>query len=115
MTAGSQPDVVRIVGPRWSVRSHQLRDPLTRNNIPHGFYDVTKPEGRQLLEKAGVAPADQPVVLLFDGRVLTNPPNERIAEVLGVRTRLRAVSTTSLWSAAVQPASRLRCTRRPRA
>ena len=26
-------------------------------------------------------------MLLFDGRVLTDPPNERIAEVLGVQTR----------------------------
>jgi thioredoxin reductase (NADPH) len=90
VVAGSQPEVVRIVGPRWSVRSHQLRDLLTRNSIPHGFYDVTKTEGRQLLEKAGVASADQPVVLLFDGRVLIDPPNERIAEVLGVQTRPRS-------------------------
>jgi thioredoxin reductase (NADPH) len=85
--AGSQPEVVRIVGPQWTARSHQLRDLLTRNSIPHGFYDVSKPEGRQLLEQAGVAPVDQPVVLLFDGRVLVDPANEHIAEVLGVQTR----------------------------
>lgn len=87
VVAGSQPEIVRIVGPQWSVRSHQLRDLLTRNSIPHGFYDVTKPEGRQLLEQADVAVLDQPVVLLFDGRVLIDPPNEQIAEVLGVQTR----------------------------
>ncbi len=87
VVAGSHPEVVRIVGPRWSVRSHQLRDLLSRNSIPHGFYDVTRPEGRQLLEEAGVASTDQPLVLLFDGRVLTDPSNERIAEVLGVQTR----------------------------
>lgn len=45
VVAGSQPEIVRIVGPQWSVRSHQLRDLLTRNSIPHGFYDVAKPEG----------------------------------------------------------------------
>jgi thioredoxin reductase (NADPH) len=78
---------VRIVGPQWSARSHQLRDLLTRNSIPHGFYDAGKPEGRKLLEQAGVAPVDQPVVLLFDGRVLVDPANEHIAEVLGVQTR----------------------------
>jgi thioredoxin reductase (NADPH) len=87
VVAGSQPEVVRIVGPRWSARSHQLRDLLTRNNIPHGFYDVGKPEGRGLLEQAGVAHVEQPVVLLFDGRVLIDPPIEQIAEVLGVQTR----------------------------
>jgi thioredoxin reductase (NADPH) len=51
VAAGSQPEVARIVGPQWSARSHQLRDLLSRNNILHGFYDVAKPEGRQLLSK----------------------------------------------------------------
>jgi thioredoxin reductase (NADPH) len=92
VVAGSQPEIVRIVGPQWSSRSHQLRDVLSRNSIPHGFYDVTKPEGRQLLERAGVATVDLPpgdhlIVLLFDGRVLIDPPNAQIAQVLGVQTR----------------------------
>lgn len=51
VAAGCQPEVARIVGPQWSARSHQLRDLLSRNNIVHGFYDVAKPEGRQLLSK----------------------------------------------------------------
>lgn len=87
VVTGAQPEVVRIIGPQWSARSHQLRDLLTRNSIPHGFYDVAKPEGYQLLQQTGVGSVDQPVVLLFDGRVLIDPPNERIAEVLGVQTR----------------------------
>jgi thioredoxin reductase (NADPH) len=64
VVAGSQPEIVRIVGPQWSARSHQLRDVLSRNSIPHGFYDVTKPEGRQLLARAGVAPVDLPPVII---------------------------------------------------
>lgn len=87
VAAGSQPEVAQIVGPQWSARSHQLRDLLTRNSVVHGFYDVAKPEGLQLLEQAGVAPGDRPVVLLFDGRVLVDPSNERLAEALGVQTR----------------------------
>jgi thioredoxin reductase (NADPH) len=43
--AGYQPEAVSIVGPRWSARSHELRDLLARNNVSHGFYDVTKPRG----------------------------------------------------------------------
>jgi thioredoxin reductase (NADPH) len=87
VAAGSEPEIVRVVGPQWSARSHQLRDLFTRNSIPHGFYDVAKPEGRLLLQQAGVASADYPIIVLFDGRVLIDPPNERIAEVLGVQTR----------------------------
>ena len=83
----SQPVAVRVVGPQWSARSHQLRDLLTRNSVAHRFYDIAQPEGRQLLRQAGVAPGDQPIVLLFDGRVLVDPPNESIAEALGVQTK----------------------------
>ncbi|HVD19446.1 MAG TPA: FAD-dependent oxidoreductase [Propionibacteriaceae bacterium] len=97
VAAGSEPEIVRIVGPKWSARSHQLRDLLTRNSIPHGFYDVAKPEGHQLLQQAGVTSADYPIIVLFDGRVLIDPPNERIAEVLGVQTR----PTSSLYDLAV--------------
>jgi thioredoxin reductase (NADPH) len=84
---GSQPEAVKIVGPRWSARSHELRDLLARNNVSHGFYDVTKPEGRRLLNQVGVEAGDHPIALLFDGRVLVDPPNEGIAEALGVQTR----------------------------
>ena len=87
VAAGSQPEVARVIGPQWSARSHQLRDLLTRNNIKHGFYDVAKPEGRQLLHQAGVAAGDRPIVLLFGGQVLVDPPNERLAEALGVQTK----------------------------
>jgi thioredoxin reductase (NADPH) len=87
VAAGSQPEAVKIVGPRWSGRSHELRDLLARNNVSHGFYDVAKPEGRLLLKQAGVEAGDHPIALLFDGRVLIDPPNEGIAEALGVQTR----------------------------
>jgi thioredoxin reductase (NADPH) len=87
VAAGSQPEAVKIVGPRWSGRSHELRDLLARNNVSHGFYDVAGPEGRRLLKQAGVEAGDHPIVLLFDGRVLIDPPNEAIAEALGVQTR----------------------------
>ena len=87
VAAGSQPEVVRLVGPQWAARSHQLRDLLSRNNIVHGFYDVATQEGRQLIERAGVAPGDHPVALLFDGRVLVDPQPELLAEALGIQTR----------------------------
>jgi thioredoxin reductase (NADPH) len=87
VAAGSRPEAVKIVGPRWSARSHQLRDLLARNNVSHGFYDITGPEGRRLLEEAGVRAGDHPIALLFDGRVLVDPLPEAIAEALRVQTR----------------------------
>ena len=84
---GSPLELVRVVGSRWSARSHELRDLLGRNNIPHGFYDADSQDGRQLLARAGLEAGRLPVLLLFDGQVLVDPPNEQLAQPLGARTR----------------------------
>jgi thioredoxin reductase (NADPH) len=84
---GSGPELVRIVGPRWSPRSHELRDLLARNSISHGFYDADSEDGRRLLARAGLEGAGSPVLLLFDGRVLVDPPTDRRAQALGVQTQ----------------------------
>ena len=84
---GPLPELVRIIGPRWSPRSHKLRDLLARNSISHGFYDADSEDGRRLLAQAEVAAAASPVLLLFDGRVLVDPPNEQLAQALGVQTQ----------------------------
>src|SRR5262245_17788856 len=47
-------EVMRIVGERWSPRSHELRDSLGRNTVPFGFYAVDSDEGRRLLRGHGV-------------------------------------------------------------
>jgi thioredoxin reductase (NADPH) len=85
--AGSQPEWVRVVGPRWSARSHELRDLLGRNNIAYGFYDAEDEDGRRLLAQAGVRPTDQPVLLLLDGRVLVDPSTGQLAKALGAQTQ----------------------------
>jgi hypothetical protein len=43
-------EVVRVVGERWSPRTHAVRDALARNTVPLGFYPVDSAEGRRLLE-----------------------------------------------------------------
>jgi thioredoxin reductase (NADPH) len=85
--AGSFPEPVRLVGPRLSPRTHALRDLLSRNNIPYGFYQTESDDGRRLLASAGLGPVGRPVVLMTDGRVLVDPPNERLAQALGAETR----------------------------
>jgi thioredoxin reductase (NADPH) len=48
-SAGPPPQSVRVVGPRWSARSPELRDLLSRNRIRHQFYDADSDDGRRLL------------------------------------------------------------------
>ncbi len=86
-TTPSRLELVRVVGPRWSQRSHELRDLLTRNDIPSGFYDSNSDQGRRLLAEYGGEATGRPALLLFDGRVLADPSTEEVAEALGVCTR----------------------------
>ncbi|HYX90385.1 MAG TPA: FAD-dependent oxidoreductase [Myxococcaceae bacterium] len=77
----------QIVGEQWSPRSHDLRDILTRNRVPFGFYPADSDAGRRLLADHGLNGAQLPVLIAFDGRVLVAPDNQSLAEALGVRTR----------------------------
>jgi thioredoxin reductase (NADPH) len=77
---------VRVVGDQWSARSHEMRDLLSRNSIPFGFYPVDSEEGRRLLASVRATAELLPVVALYDGRVLADPSNTEVAEALGVRT-----------------------------
>ena len=83
-------EVVRIVGEAWAPRSHELRELLGRNGVPFGFYAADGADGQRLLEEAGTVGMPLPVVMMFDGRVLTDPSNAELAEALGVSTRPRS-------------------------
>ena len=79
-------EAVRVVGQEWAARSHEIRDLLGRNGLPFGFYVAGSEPGQALLREAGAADAALPVVILFDGRVMADPPNTDIAAALGLRT-----------------------------
>jgi thioredoxin reductase (NADPH) len=83
---------VRVVGDQWAARSHELRDLLSRNSIPSGFYPAGSEEGQALLGAVGATGGRLPVVLVFDGRVLADPSNAEVAEALGIRTRPAATT-----------------------
>lgn len=81
-TRQHQPGVefVQIVGERWSAQSHELRDLLNRYGIPFGFYETDSPAGQSLLRKMGKPDGPFPVIILFDGRVMTDPSNQELAD-----------------------------------
>jgi thioredoxin reductase (NADPH) len=83
---------IRIVGPRWGSRSHELRDMLTRMGIPHGWYQATSAEGRRLLEEAGQDGTRLPVLVFHSGQVFVDPSDAELAEALGYRTSTGARS-----------------------
>ena len=80
---------VQVIGERWSARSQELRDLLSRYRVPAGFYDATTGRARQMLGELGLASPDLPVVVLrfAAGRpALVNPSNAEIADAFGVMT-----------------------------
>ena len=88
------PEVMRVVGEEWSARSHEIRDLLSRNVVPFGFYPASARPGKALLAQAGAAAATLPVVIMFDRRVLENPSNAQIAEAIAVQTSPGPACTT---------------------
>ena len=84
---GSHHEVLRIVGEHWSPRSHELREMMTRNTIPHGFYPSESERGRELIAAHRVDVARLPAVILHDGSVVHQPTTADIAHALGVNTR----------------------------
>jgi thioredoxin reductase (NADPH) len=80
---------VRVIGPRWSAQTHEVKDFLARNQIPYKWLDVeTNREAQQLVERFKVAPADLPLVLFEDGSHLIKPSNSEVGQKAGLKTRV---------------------------
>lgn len=79
---------VRVVGARWSDRSHEIKTFLARNYVPYRWHDIERDaEAARLRDLAAATPADLPLVLLPDGTVLRSPSTLDLASALGLRTR----------------------------
>ena len=78
---------VRLVGHRWSDRSHEIKTFLARNYVPYRWYDVeSDAEGARLRDLAGATAAELPLVLVPDGETLRSPTAREVAHALGLRT-----------------------------
>ena len=81
---------VRVVGHRWSDRSHDIKMFLAGNYVPYRWYDVDRDaEARRLRDLARATPADLPLVLVPDGDMLRSPSTLELAGALGLRTTAR--------------------------
>jgi thioredoxin reductase (NADPH) len=78
---------ITVIGADRSARTFQIRDLLTRNSVPFGYYRSDSEEGRVALERLGVGQARGPVVALHPGRVLVDPSSTELAEALGANVR----------------------------
>src|SRR6266702_2802673 len=78
---------VRVVGHRWSDRSHEVKTFLARNHVPYGWYDIERDrEAQRLFDLAAATTDDLPLVLVPDGATLRSPSTVDLAGALGLRT-----------------------------
>ena len=77
---------VRLLSSRWAPRGHDLRDFLTRNQVPYVWLDpVADEEGRRLAATLDPPPEPAEAVVCFaDGRILRAPSTRELAEAVGM-------------------------------
>lgn len=79
---------LRVVGPRYALRDHMVRQFLTRNHVPYMWLEPeSSPEARELLESSQLRDPKFPVLFFTDGAHLEQPDNQQLAERIGLRTQ----------------------------
>jgi len=79
---------IRIAGTLWSLSSHQVKDFLTRHQIPYQWLDIEKnSDARSLVESASPESAKLPVIFFPDGKVLIQPDLKELADKVGLQTK----------------------------
>ncbi|WP_026441936.1 FAD-dependent oxidoreductase [Pseudacidobacterium ailaaui] len=89
-SAGYKPpfEGLRVVGPRWSARDHEVRDFLSRNQVPYVWLDPEQhDEAVRLLEQYQIGDGRLPAVLFPDGSSLVQPTRTELAARVGLRTQ----------------------------
>src|SRR5512147_754120 len=79
---------IRVAGTLWSLSSHQVKDFLTRHQIPYQWLDIEKDSNaRQMVEAISSEVIKLPVVFFPDGKPLLQPDLKELAEKVGLQTR----------------------------
>ena len=81
-------DGIRVAGTLWSLSSHQVKDFLTRHQIPYQWLDIEKDSNaRQLVEGVSSEGTRLPIVFFPNGKTLIQPDLKELAEKVGLQTR----------------------------
>jgi thioredoxin reductase (NADPH) len=81
-------DGLRIVGSRWSPQSFEVKEFLSRNQVPYQWIDVDQDESMSALASSlGNGELHLPTVLLPDGSHLLAPTVRDLADKVGLHTK----------------------------
>jgi thioredoxin reductase (NADPH) len=77
---------LRVIGHRWSLKDHLVRNFLSRNHIPYRWVNAAgNPEAQKLLTDRQLDPDKLPVILFGDGTALPDPQPDELARKIGLR------------------------------
>jgi thioredoxin reductase (NADPH) len=78
---------IRVAGTLWSLSSHQVKDFLTRHQIPYQWLDIENDSNaRKLVENVSIE-SKLPVIFFPDGTSLVEPDLTVLANKVGLQTR----------------------------
>jgi thioredoxin reductase (NADPH) len=79
---------IRVAGTLWSLSCHEVKDFLTRHQIPYQWLDVEKDSNaRKLVADVSVDGTKLPVIFFPDGNALIQPDLKTLAEKVGLQTQ----------------------------
>jgi thioredoxin reductase (NADPH) len=76
-------ELFHVIGRLQDRGTHQLRDLLTRFNVPFRFHDASSAHGRRLLQDKGLDTSCLPVMIRHDGYTMVEPTPAQIIEATG--------------------------------
>lgn len=88
--AGFRPPFqgIKVAGAAWSPASHDVKDFLSRNQIPYRWMDVDiDPRAATLVREGTGGRPTLPLVVFPDGSLLIEPTPRQLAEKIGLQTR----------------------------
>ena len=81
---------IRVIGTRFAAKAHELRDFLTKNNVPYQWLDpALSNDAEGLLKERGLTASSLPAVLFGDGTSLSQPSRTELASRIGLRVEAK--------------------------
>ena len=80
-------DGIRVAGTLWSLSSHEVKDFLTRHQIPYKWLDIERDSNAANLVKQVTQETKLPIIFFPDGTRLIEPGLKELADKVGLQTR----------------------------
>lgn len=81
-------DGIKVIGTLFSPRSHDVKEFLSRNQIPYRWMDIDQDkEAKKIIEEESKTSTELPLVIFPDGSSLSSPKDKDLARKIGFQTK----------------------------